>query len=128
MNIPGHEAEIRKIDKKFQFPSNGKARVNRPADLAFLAAVKKFQFPSNGKARVNFSRQREVSMNMNVSIPFKREGTCELVNARRTHTTGPRFVSIPFKREGTCEQGKAILTVRTRDWFQFPSNGKARVN
>ena len=36
-----------------------------------------------------------------VSIPFKREGTCEPASKRTIKATAN--VSIPFKREGTCE-------------------------
>ena len=37
-------------------------------------------------------------------------------------------VSIPFKRESTCERVGTPKTCQTHLWFQFPSNGKARVN
>ena len=89
----------------FQFPSNGKARVNlqgmltETENLTFL-----FQFPSNGKARVN--------------ARFVQFG-------KMTKET----VSIPFKRESTCEQViDANETISRALTFQFPSNGKARVN
>ena len=36
-----------------------------------------FQFPSNGKARVNQYTEDTYSSHYSVSIPFKREGTCE---------------------------------------------------
>ena len=40
--------------------------------------VKVFQFPSNGKARVNYRRMAwQLGISGNVSIPFKREGTGE---------------------------------------------------
>ena len=62
----------------------------------------KFQFPSNGKARVN-----------------------SLVRASKVGTS---VVSIPFKREGTCERGGPKAHGSIIGLFQFPSNGKARVN
>ena len=66
-----------------------------------------FQFPSNGKARVNW------------------QGTTILGELKRK-------VSIPFKRESTCEQTTKEKLRRSSimrlAWFQFPSNGKARVN
>ena len=63
----------------------------------------KFQFPSNGKARVNWA------------TPSNGFGRC--------------IVSIPFKRESTCEHGKiGAYLAAFDDEFQFPSNGKARVN
>ena len=64
-----------------------------------------------------------------VSIPFKREGTGELQAIRPNPQMEEITVSIPFKREGTCER-KIISGAfnRVRNWFQFPSNGKARVN
>ena len=37
-------------------------------------------------------------------------------------------VSIPFKREGTCEHRVDVLVDKPKQEFQFPSNGKARVN
>ena len=63
-----------------------------------------FQFPSNGKARVNLLLQHTCGSGTvkSVSIPFKRESTCE----QRTSTlvlTLVTVVSIPFKRESTCE-------------------------
>ena len=36
-----------------------------------------FQFPSNGKARVNWCLNGTSVLTSIVSIPFKREGTCE---------------------------------------------------
>ena len=38
------------------------------------------------------------------------------------------FVSIPFKRESTCEREDLEYLEPEPDMFQFPSNGKARVN
>ena len=87
-----------------------------------------------------------------VSIPFKREGTGELSMPPQMFC-GTALVSIPFKREGTCEHcqaevwrlfvrgfnslqtGRHVWTgthqCHQKVWwqeFQFPSNGKARVN
>ena len=66
---------------EFQFPSNGKARVNATADNTVAKSPKVvFQFPSNGKARVNQEALAATKENIcggKVSIPFKREGTCE---------------------------------------------------
>ena len=87
----------------FQFPSNGKARVNKyPHNREDFAKKIVFQFPSNGKARVNTSAVMRLSRSEKVSIPFKREGTCKLVSQNVRNVCG--------------------------EWFQFPSNGKARVN
>ena len=61
-----------------------------------------------------------------VSIPFKREGTCEQVVVE--DDLDPTHVSIPFKREGTCERLNRRGIFASKDAFQFPSNGKARVN
>ena len=66
----------------FQFPSNGKARVNFIVRTRLKSQPILFQFPSNGKARVN--------------------GLC-----RKLKTILPGFVSIPFKRESTCERERA---------------------
>ena len=90
---------------KFQFPSNGKARVNGDISLRHVSPATLFQFPSNGKARVN----SESSI---------------------VGTKGVAYVSIPFKREGTGEPwGAGYFDLATEVIkFQFPSNGKARVN
>ena len=65
---------------------------------------RKFQFPSNGKARVNMEettyRNREEFL---VSIPFKREGTGERYEEVPVGSA-LMAVSIPFKREGTGER------------------------
>ena len=61
-----------------------------------------FQFPSNGKARVNDIYADPMGWATAVSIPFKREGTCERI-LKGLPSSDDR-VSIPFKREGTCEQ------------------------
>ena len=86
-----------------------------------------FQFPSNGKARVNNNRSGRTCSRNFVSIPFKREGTCE-----QHHATAAKNIyavaSIPFKREGTCEQVIAEEETDDGTVFQFPSNGKAHVN
>ena len=39
-----------------------------------------------------------------------------------------RYVSIPFKREGTCELERHGSSVTRFYLFQFPSNGKVHVN
>ena len=38
-----------------------------------------------------------------VSIPFKRESTCEPAHLITVFEQTPKWVSIPFKRESTCE-------------------------
>ena len=45
--------EFHKVVRLFQFPSNGKARVNTEKSTNGIHEQRKFQFPSNGKARVN---------------------------------------------------------------------------
>ena len=60
-----------------------------------------FQFPSTGKARVNKSDGEPVRKDGLVSIPFNREGTCKLFHPfLRLFRV---LVSIPFNREGTCK-------------------------
>ena len=66
---------------RFQFPSNGKARVNRFGVLLIHRPPERFQFPSNGKARVNLKEKKDETFYFfSVSIPFKRESTCERVH------------------------------------------------
>ena len=63
----------------FQFPSNGKARVNSLENDEFHKVVRLFQFPSNGKARVNTEKSTNgIHEQRKFQFPFKREGTCEL--------------------------------------------------
>ena len=86
---------------KFQFPSNGKVRV----DL-FLRHSSwwegLFQFPSNGKVRVDTKDRYTEVLKKPVSIPFKREGKGRHDILRQ----------VPYG-----------------DYtFQFPSNGKVRVD
>ena len=82
----------------FQFPSNGKARVN-PAETAVqVRLLYKFQFPSNGKARVNsVEDSSDRTLHKCVSIPFKREGTCE--QPLFCTQSGPGSVHPKTKRE-----------------------------
>ena len=94
--------------------------VNNPENFT------EFQFPSNGKARVNFIPSLH-SPPLQVSIPFKREGTGE-PGLRSRKGTKRLLVSIPFKREGTGEPVKPFYYPTPTFLFQFPSNGKARVN
>ena len=89
---------------KFQFPSNGKARVNEELTASGdNGRYIQFQFPSNGKARVNCYHRKELRVCTSVSIPFKRESTCEL-SLSSIDPTSISAVSIPFKRESTCER------------------------
>ena len=69
---------------------------------AITVVTPEFQFPSNGKAHVN-------------RLATERKGCGERV-------------SIPFKREGTCEPKQALSPSHSWGEFQFPSNGKAHVN
>ena len=61
-----------------------------------------------------------------VSIPSKREGTCEH-DAIVKDAAARLDVSIPSKREGTCELATCYDAIEAYK-FQFPPNGKARVN
>ena len=70
--------------------------------------------------------QAQLIVGDRVSIPFKREGTCELIAFAPDFTL--IVVSIPFKREGTCELLGNLFRSDYEVEFQFPSNGKARVN
>ena len=64
-----------------------------------------------------------------VSIPFKREGTCKPRTYFLIRKRGVTVVSIPFKREGTCKLKHSRRCINCGLLqFQFPSNGKARVN
>ena len=70
--------------EEFQFPSNGKARVNRRIAIINQLKSRTFQFPSNGKARVNWIQDPCIHTTfcpLKVSIPFKRESTCEHIHA-----------------------------------------------
>ena len=85
----------------FQFPSNGKVRVDFLVYDKFgqLNMNMRFQFPSNGKVRVDKKKDEEKTVVAKVSIPFKREGKGRpvlLAVAKGKKKT----VSIPFKREG----------------------------
>ena len=117
------------LGEEFQFPPNGKVRVNYNESQEELTQVKEFQFPPNGKVRVNGVREFRTATPATVSIPSKREGTCELARLRQGLLDGTICVSIPSKREGTCElrnDTREQLIMRTM--FQFPPNGKVRVN
>ena len=70
--------------------------------------------------------EREQERERRVSIPFKRESTCE-PKVKKEKRKNESIVSIPFKRESTCELAILIGIVAVIV-FQFPSNGKARVN
>ena len=62
-------------------------------------------------------------MHVNVSIPFKREGTCKLMQE-------PLFdnlledVSIPFKREGTCKRKRVKETTKMTKSFNSLQTGR----
>ena len=114
---------------KFQFPSNGKVFPNfhLHRDVACVCSIR-FQFPSNGKVfpnrlnncgalmfRKSFNslqtgrsfRTRSTLMKsikeIQVSIPFKREGLSELEIRGQGKVRIGSLVSIPFKREGLSE-------------------------
>ena len=60
----------------FQFPPNGKARVDVSL-LALVVGILLFQFPPNGKARVDWMMRDEWGPQLDwVSIPSERESTC----------------------------------------------------
>ena len=134
----------------FQFPSNGKAHSDLTAPPkgghnnfcfnslqtgrhiqtisieSFVPGTDMFQFPSNGKAHSDISpSDPRRHLWVNVSIPFKREGTFRHFTIRPEKTSmGERFNSL--------QTGRHIQTFLCRPiWqepkgrFQFPSNGKA---
>ena len=69
----------------------------------------KFQFPTNGKARVNKHHGKIGRGYKLVSIPYEREGTCKLYATVRSKSTCVR-VSIPYEREGTCKPTNSTPT------------------
>ena len=85
-----------------------------------------FQFPSNGKARVNEIRAqlRQIWAKSFNSLQTGRHVWTDFLETNNHNT----LVSIPFKREGTCELAKKDKGLNGVEKFQFPSNGKARVN
>ena len=87
---------------------------------------KAFQFPSNGKARVNMQNECDGGLQGGpVSIPFKRESTCE----HKWKSFGFGLLGFQFPSNGKARVN--IQMFREKDVpreFQFPSNGKARVN
>ena len=68
-----HGGEARGVSIPFKREST----CEREAIARRIDNILEFQFPSNGKARVNFQRCRNDTP-YSVSIPFKRESTCEL--------------------------------------------------
>ena len=88
----------------FQFPPNGKVRVNSASYVCASAHAVKVSIPSKREGTCERSchdswvRRLEIC----VSIPSKREGTCEPVVLAQEHIACLE-VSIPSKREGTCE-------------------------
>ena len=74
-------------------------------------------------------QEMQIVIEKMVSIPFKREGTCEHPRPPDDQGWVLEQVSIPFKREGTCEHVRyGNIKQNPKAKFQFPSNGKARVN
>ena len=114
--------------------------------------LSKFQFPSNGKAYLNRMNGETAEKASIVSIPFKRESISERrlehlwrftersfnslqtgkhiwTRNHMTHAIQVERVSIPFKRESISEPKKLAEIVNTLSAkFQFPSNGKAYLN
>ena len=87
---------------EFPFPPNGKVRVNSLLGLIALV-FGLFPFPPNGKVRVN--------------------------SVDRIKRLKAFYVSIPSKREGTCELYDIDIEPETAKYvFPFPPNGKVRVN
>ena len=83
-------------------------------------------FKREGTCELHSHEPRSATKDKIVSIPFKREGTCEHPRCVGYGISG-HSVSIPFKREGTCERLN-VFPIFSNGAFQFPSNGKARVN
>ena len=75
-----NKAEVAKFvrfNEQFQFPPNGKAHANEQSSQNSGSETDEFQFPPNGKAHANKGQTQQESGLPNVSIPSKREGTCE---------------------------------------------------
>ena len=91
------------------------------------AKTKKVSIPSKREGTCEHCTCRvKVSLILIVSIPSKREGTCELKS--RILTIVGTIVSIPSKREGTCELKQVVESGIQQILFQFPPNGKAHAN
>ena len=128
----------------FQFPSNGKAYLNRSRRWSYVINHVLFQFPSNGKAYLNPRWQLPSPQDWySVSIPFKRESVSEQFQAEGvvSHTvtcfnslqTGKRIwtkalngcgsvtkiVSIPFKRESVSEP-RNVETAAVKSMVSIP--------
>ena len=70
----GNEVRIRPI--KFQFPSNGKAHANLGLMVYFLVNHQSFNSLQTGR-HMRTQCHAVSDSTAEVSIPFKREGTCE---------------------------------------------------
>ena len=115
----------------FQFPSNGKAYLNRTVQGRYRRDCwSGFNSLQTGKRIWTRSRWRFRNGSDLVSIPFKRESVSEL-SVRVVEPLLPSLrVSIPFKRESVSEPTFVRLTKEVVKVlkFQFPSNGKAYLN
>ena len=116
-------------DGQFQFPPNGKVRVNERLQAYMDEHNLLFQFPPNGKVRVNLKPAVKHYENNHYLFQFPPNGKVRVNHNRKGMGEIMAFVrvSIPSKREGTCEQ-RQIFDARQHTEFQFPPNGKVRVN
>ena len=86
-----------------------------------------FQFPPNGKARVNSRWNKQAVLRTTVSIPSEREGTCEPAVACDLEPNSNKF-RFPPNGKARVNVLKNTQSVPTSCQFRFPPNGKARVN
>ena len=84
----------------------------------------KFQFPSNGKGHAKVHDEKfDTGISAEVSIPFKRERACKVIDV---NTTALPTISFNSLQTGKGMQSNEIGAVETAgdNLFQFPSNGK----
>ena len=86
--------------------------------------MKWFQFPTNGKARVNFDFARLRFLRAIVSIPYERESTGEPVAVSDKESLAESIVSIPYERESTGELAKCALLRNAGFSFNSLRTGK----
>ena len=142
-------------EKKFQFPSNGKAYINQNAQQGLIPVLNSVSIPfkresiyqrDGGRITDSFSGcgfnslqtgkhistlcveyQKLLRIQDVVSIPFKRESIYQHRKKRRVTELG-QIVSIPFKRESIYQRQLDASAYARFFLFQFPSNGKAYIN
>ena len=120
--------EIEIIEKRFQFPSNGKVYHKEIDPERYAKIPLTFQFPSNGKVYHKALLFAPVATTTaeegEVSIPFKREGVSQAILSAHTGANLEK-VSIPFKREGVSQeiQGQGEVPEMTLVSIPFKREG-----